>query len=235
MKNIKDFIKEAYSYTNMPKWQVSRTDVSNSDNSENTKSENKYDYVDLGLPSGTMWATCNVGATKPEEHGLLFQWGHVDGYRYGDSGNGFDKYGISTESGDEYFSEDVLQYEDDAARLNMGGKWRMPSVQQLKELIDNTTQHVDIVNKTRGVTFTSIKNNNSIFIPLDGYYMKTSIGNVFSDKTKRGYLWSYNVSENDDDLAVALHLDNYTEKYTYKDLDNCHRNYAFSVRGVFKK
>ena len=44
--------------------------------------ENGFEYVDLGLPSGTMWATCNVGATKPEDEGLLFQFGTVDGYKY---------------------------------------------------------------------------------------------------------------------------------------------------------
>lgn len=230
MKNLKSYIKEAYAYAKMPKWEVSRTDFQEPDGKYN-----EFDYVDLGLPSGTMWATCNVGADKPEDHGLLFQFGRVDGYRYGDNNNGFSKHGISTESGDEYWTEDVLQVEDDAARAHMGGKWRMPSVQQLQELIDNTTQHGDIINKTRGVVFTSNKNNNSIFIPLDGFYMKSFIGNGFSDKSKKAYLWSYNVSKNSDDYAVALHLDNYTEKYTYRDLDNCHRTCAFSVRGVFKK
>ena len=43
--------------------------------------ENGFEYVDLGLPSGIMWATCNVGATKPEDVGLLFQFGRVDGYK----------------------------------------------------------------------------------------------------------------------------------------------------------
>ena len=51
--------------------------------------ENRFDYVDLGLTSGTMWATCNVGADKPEDEGLLFQWGRVDGYKYGDENHKF--------------------------------------------------------------------------------------------------------------------------------------------------
>ena len=50
---------------------------------------NGHEYVDLGLPSGTMWATCNVGADKPEDEGLLFQFGRVDGYKYGDINNKF--------------------------------------------------------------------------------------------------------------------------------------------------
>ena len=51
--------------------------------------ENGFEYVDLGLPSKTMWATCNVGADKPEDNGLLFQFGRVDGYKYGDKNHGF--------------------------------------------------------------------------------------------------------------------------------------------------
>ena len=51
--------------------------------------ENGFEYIDLGLPSGTMWATCNVGASKPEDEGLLFQFGRVDGYNYGDKTHKF--------------------------------------------------------------------------------------------------------------------------------------------------
>ena len=51
--------------------------------------ERGFDYVDLGLPSGTMWATCNIGADKPEDQGLLFQFGRVDGYRFGDTNHKF--------------------------------------------------------------------------------------------------------------------------------------------------
>ena len=51
--------------------------------------ENGFEYVDLGFPSCTMWATCNVGATKPEDYGLLFQFGRVDGYKYGDTNHKF--------------------------------------------------------------------------------------------------------------------------------------------------
>lgn len=228
MKSLINYINEAYiSKVNQPNWVSTSTDVKNNVEDDADGKESGFDYVDLGLPSKTMWATCNVGAKSPEDHGLLFQFGRVDGYKYGDSNNGFDK-NMGTESGDEYWTEDVLQEEDDAARTHMGGKWRMPSIKQLQELIDNTTQHVDVINKRRGVVFTSNKNNNSIFIPLDGFFM-----NGFSDKSKKAYLWSYNVSKNDDDWAVALHLDNYTEKYTHRDLDNCHRTCAFSVRGVF--
>ena len=58
--------------------------------------ENGYEYVDLGLPLGTMWAKCNVGADKPEDYGLLFQFGCVDGYKYGDRNNKFVEDDLTT-------------------------------------------------------------------------------------------------------------------------------------------
>ena len=66
--------------------------------------ENGYKYVDLGLPSGTMWATCNVGADKPEDYGLLFQFGRVDGYKYGDENHKFktNKQNLEDGSAREY-------------------------------------------------------------------------------------------------------------------------------------
>ena len=93
--------------------------------------ENGYEYVDLGLPSKTMWATCNVGASKPEDWGLLFQFGHVNGYRFGNKNNKFienDKnkqntgspYRPLTTSGKIYKKYDILDLEDDAAHVHMG-------------------------------------------------------------------------------------------------------------------
>ena len=101
-------------------------------------SHNGYNYVDLGLPSGIKWATCNVGADKPEDEGVLFQFGRVDGYKYGDKNN---KFTTSDENKNitgsiyinpatsviEYNEGQILSLEDDAAHVNMGGRWRMPT------------------------------------------------------------------------------------------------------------
>ena len=102
--------------------------------------ENGFEYVDLGLPSGTMWATCNVGATKPEDEGLLFQFGRVDGYKYGDENHQFrtkeqnsqdtdNKYIPLTTSDKTYRKNDVLDLDDDAAHIiweaNGGCRQRM--------------------------------------------------------------------------------------------------------------
>ena len=102
------------------------------------------DYVDLGLPSGLKWATCNVGATKPCEYGLLYQFGRVDGYAYGDVNHQFrkgevDTYTPNTTSGKKYFNYDVLGKEDDAAYVASNGAMRMPKNTEMEELLNNTT------------------------------------------------------------------------------------------------
>lgn len=113
--------------------------------------ESGFEYVDLGLPSGIMWATCNVRADKPEDEGLLFQFGCVDGYRYGDINNKFrtnkqnkqdtgSEYMPLTVSGKSYKKNAILNLKDDAAHVHIRGKWRMPTKCQIEELINNVTQ-----------------------------------------------------------------------------------------------
>ena len=114
-------------------------------------------YVDLGLESGTMWATCNVGATKPEDEGLLFQFGRVDGYKYGDKNHKFrpyeqnikdtgNRYMPLTTSGKVYKRNEILDLEDDSAHVNMGGKWRIPTKDDFEELYDLTIHEVETIN-----------------------------------------------------------------------------------------
>lgn len=138
---------------------------------------NGHPYVDLGLPSGTLWATCNVGASSPEEYGDYFAWGEVepkstyadDNYAWGSYTNippdlGMTKYNTTDE-------KMVLEPEDDAAHVNMGGEWHMPTSAQCQELIDNTiSAWTDNWNGTEvtGIVFTSTANTNSIFIPAGG-------------------------------------------------------------------
>ena len=100
---------------------------------------NHYEYEDLGLPSGTLWATCNVGALKPSDAGLYFQWGDTSGYTASQVGGVNDKkyfgwrdYKWSIDGSSTNFSKyttsgATLDLEDDAAHVNMGGDWHMPS------------------------------------------------------------------------------------------------------------
>ena len=143
--------------------------------------ENGFEYEDLGLPSGTMWATCNVGANKPEDSGLLFQWGRTNGYMYGDKNNKFrthsqnrqdtkNEFIPKTTSGKVYKSGDILELEDDAAHAHMGSAWRMPTKDELEELYNNTTHDVTFINGVKGMLLTSNINRNQLFIPFTGYW-----------------------------------------------------------------
>ena len=201
--------------------------------------ERGFEYVDLGLPSGTMWATCNVGADKPEDEGLLFQFGCVDGYKYGDKNDQFrtndqnkqdtgNKFIPLTASGKAYKTNEILDLGDDAAHVNMGGKWRMPTYEQLKELYDNTTHRVETINGVKGMLFTSKINSNKLFIPfIQGSWWN---GNWNDWGRSDAYVWSSQVHPSNVNDAYTL----YCYSGGHADIDYNTRFYAFSVRGVFQ-
>ena len=193
--------------------------------------ENGFEYVDLGLPSGTMWATCNVGASKPEDEGLLFQFGRVDGYKYGDNNNQFKTNDLTTASGKIYKENEILDLADDAAHVNMGGKWKMPTQMQYSEMFNNTTHTVikDLKNKQKviGMLFTSKINNKRLFVPFAGYWYNGS----FAAAGSLAFVWSSQVHPSIVDFAYVLNCNSGGNAYiSYEG-----RSYAFSVRGVFKK
>ncbi len=145
---------------------------------------NGHEYVDLGLPSGTLWATCNVGAEKPGDYGDYFAWGETKGYKDGKSNfswntykwcngwyNKLIKYCNKSEYGNYIFTDSKveLDYEDDAAYINWGNPWRMPSFEQIKKLIDNCNWEWTMLNGVYGRKATSKKNGNTIFLPAVGW------------------------------------------------------------------
>ena len=155
-----------------------------------TGTENKYKYVDLGLPSGLKWATCNVGASSPEEYGLYFAWGETTGYT-----------DEQVTSRVRAFSKDVynsgpaasissdLTLEQDAVRANLGGNWRMPNKDDYQELFDNCNVTWVSNYKEKGVAgrlFISNINGNMLFLPAAGTGNNSSINNIGST----GYYWS---------------------------------------------
>ena len=114
-------------------------------------SVSNHPYVDLGLPSGTLWATYNIGATKPEEYGDYFAWGETEPkdvydwstYKYAkvnENGNfdSFTKYNMSGYYGGIIDNLSVLLPEDDAAAANWGSEWKMPTNEEQRELINNS-------------------------------------------------------------------------------------------------
>ena len=145
---------------------------------------NGHEYVDLGLPSGTLWATCNVGASKPEEYGNHFAWGETspkedytwDTYQWYD--NGYTKYNGSD-------GKTELDLEDDAANANWGGDWQMPSLDQMKELVNQCTWEWETLNGAYGRRITG-PNGNSIFLPAAGWRSGTSL----NDAGTGGGYWS---------------------------------------------
>ena len=165
---------------------------------------NGYDYVDLKLPSGTLWATCNVGAKKTSDAGLYFQWGDTKGYTKDQVGIGEDQkaftwadYKYSIKGTSTFFTKyekkyEVLEIEDDAAHINMGGDWHMPTPDQINELIDNTTSEWMEQDGVKGKLFTSKKDaSKSIFIPAAGVASNVSVYN----NGKIGYIWSSMLSD----------------------------------------
>jgi hypothetical protein len=123
-----------------------------------------HQYVDLGLPSGTLWATCNIGADTPQEAGYFFAWGEVEPRTGGFT---IDNYKWK----DEMSTKISLEAEDDAATVLWGPEWQIPSGAQQSELTDNRYTRWTLVTKgTIGFKITSRKNGKSIFIPLPGFY-----------------------------------------------------------------
>ena len=190
--------------------------------------ENGYEYVDLGLPSGTMWATCNVGASKPEDWGLLFQFGRVDGYLYNDKHNQF-KTGDTplTTSGKIYKENEILDLADDAAHVHMGGAWRMPTNDQLKELYKNTKHEIERINGIKGMLFTSKINKKQLFIPFAGWWYN---GNYYN-AGYGGFVWSSQVRVSSTVYAYRIYCSSANGVYVNNFF---YRSAAFSVRGVFK-
>ena len=131
---------------------------------------NGHEFVDLGLPSWTLWATCNVGATSPEQSGLYFAFGETTGFTAEQVKKGersFDSASYTAPSVSEN-----LSLEQDAARANLGGNWRMPTKRQFTELIGNcNVTWTKDYNGTgvAGKVFTSKVNGNSVFFPAAGY------------------------------------------------------------------
>ncbi len=164
----------------------------------------EHEYVDLGLPSGTKWATCNVGASSPEEYGDHFAWGETkpkDYYDWStyfdtdDNGNTFKKYNNNG-------GLKVLLPEDDAATANWGSGWQIPSFAQIKELCNSsyTTTEWTTLNDVYGRKITSKSNGNSIFLPAAGGRWDDEL----SGAGRIGLYWSSSLDPNGDAYDIGF-------------------------------
>ena len=198
--------------------------------------DTNIDYVDLGLPSGTKWATMNIGAEKETDYGLYFAWGETQGYSGITEDKKFSwddyKYGTSSSNLTKYNSTDgltTLDPSDDAATVNWGGKWKMPTVDQINELLDEsncTNKWVTNYNGSgvNGRLFTSVRNGNKLFAPSAGYCSGGSLYYV----GESGDAWSCALSSGDG--GYARNLDFYSGRAKLRKYD---RRCGFSVRPVF--
>ena len=195
---------------------------------------NGHEYVDLGLPSGLKWATCNVGATKPEEYGGYYAWGETEEKENYDwstykwcNGSYYTQTKYCTNG--SYGTVDnktVLDLEDDVAHVKWGGNWRMPTQAEQDELRTKCTWTWTTQNGVNGYKVTSKTNGNSIFFPAAG----CRNGAYLNYSGSGGDYWSSSLFGGDSDYAYGLGFS--SGCYNWSDYDR--RYYGFSVRPVSK-
>ncbi|MCQ2259484.1 MAG: hypothetical protein MJZ41_16085 [Bacteroidaceae bacterium] len=214
-----------------------------------------HEYVDLDLPSGTLWATMNVGAESPEDYGNYYAWGETkaygeqdtsNAYNYSYNGNSsykktayywstykwcdgytyegpFTKYNTDSSRG-TVDNKKVLELADDAAYVNWGENWRMPTKAEQDELRDNCTWTWTSINGKNGYKVSSKKDSSKyIFLPAAGHRRDSSL---YLDGS-RGYYWSSSLDESDPVRAYELYFDS-----SRVDWSHTHRCFGFPVRPV---
>lgn len=172
-----------------------------------------HDLVDLGLPSGTLWATCNLGASSPEQSGCFYAWAETMGSCEGKTTFSQDNYDFFNGSDYTNYTVDgltTLEPGNDAATCSWGEEWRMPTYSEITELINTkyTTNEWTTVNGVAGYRVTSIVQGfegRSIFLPAAGEYRGSSL----KDVNEKGYYWGstletfYEDSENANYLTLS--------------------------------
>ena len=201
-----------------------------------TGTENGHEWVDLGL--SVKWATCNVGATKPEEYGDYYAWGETEtkttynwstykwceNQKISTSGYPLDftKYNTSSSYG-TVDNKTTLELEDDAARANRGDAWRMPTDAEWTELRENCTRTWTTKNGVNGYEVKSKTNGNSIFLPAAGYRSNDDL--LFAGNY--GFYWSSSLFTGFPDNAWHVSFSS-----DYVNRDYFYRGGGLSVRPV---
>ena len=197
------------------------------------KSPIYQEWVDLGLPSGTKWYSCNIGATKPWEYGSYFAWGETSPkasynwstYAHGTGRYEMTKYCYDASYGLNDFTDTltVLEPSDDAAHVAFGGAARIPNETEWQELIDNCTGEYTTLHGVQGYLFTSNANGNTLFLPAAGLMNNTNLAFAGSE----GYYWFVTLSTMDPEGARYF---NFYSGHT--QISNYVRFYGLSIRPV---
>ena len=183
-----------------------------------------YTYVDFGLPRGTLWAKCNVGAEKETDYGFYFQWGDIKNksnaecswktYKHCSDGtfNSLTKYNTESSYGKNPDNIKTLKSEDDAATQIMGDEWRMPTKAECQELIDNTNHEwAENFNESgvNGIKFISKTDESKyIFIPAAGFIDSSSDNQGLLAQGVICTVWSSSLDESKSDNACEMRSDN---------------------------
>ena len=218
---------------------------------DNFKYEDNNPHVAVDLGLSVKWATMNIGASTPESSGDFFAWGepapyytsfsplsYRNGKEYGYYWPSY-KYCKCDEYGDNYImikycndssygyngykdNLSVLESGDDAAHVVWGGKWRMPTIEEVEELLNKCDSKWTTQNGVRGFIIKSRTNDNSIFLPLTGCF-----GQSFATTGYDGFYWSSSLSDGNPVFAEAIMLAPYE-----MEVESYHRRYGFCIRPV---
>lgn len=189
-----------------------KPDEPNNGGNDDGNDVNGHEYVDLGLPSGTLWATCNIGADTPEGYGSYFAWGETEpkdiydwkSYKYGRFFNEryqLNKYCTDSCYGINGFVDNlpVLEPDDDVARVCWGEGWCMPTIGEWEELFLNTTGEWTKLNDVKGWRCTA-SNGNSLFLPAAGYWWDDAFN------ADLGLYWSRSINKEFPYRAWGFHF-----------------------------
>ena len=213
--------------------QKAKADAEKARKAKTKGTANDHEWVDLALPSGTKWATKNVGATTPEDYGNYFAWGETtpkttynwSTYKWCNGTSDYmTKYCISSSQG-IVDNVTTLDLSDDAAYVNWGNSWRMPTKAELDELRQtyNCVWEWITQNGVIGYKVTSKKNGNSIFLPATGFRYET-----LEDEGFRGCYWSSSLSMQHSSMSYHCY---YRGGSVY---DNDSRCFGYSIRPVLR-
>ena len=176
--------------------------------------------IDLGLPSGTKWACCNIGASSPEGYGGYYAWGETEEKSYYD----WDTYKYyNDDTGLVNIGSDIAGTSYDVAHVKWGGSWRMPTTEQQQELLNNCSSEWTSENGVNGRRFTG-PNGASVFLPAAGFRWYDNLYDVGNS----GYYWSSSLYPSDDYYAGNLGFNSGSSYWYYVD----GRYFGLSVRAV---
>ena len=186
-----------------------------------------YEYVDLGLDDGTLWATCNIGATKPEEYGNYYAWGELgtkavyswDTYKWGT------RYALTKYNATD--NKTILDTEDDAATQKLGEPWQTPTDSHFETLKNGCTWNVVSMSGVIGYQGTSKKNGKTIFLPFAGYHSGVELINNFV-----GYYWNSCTGSNDNSYKAGTFVVDYENGVFTADIE---RFLGFPIRPIISK